>query len=91
MSNASDLLYAYGQAELAIEAAEEAIEQARAKKLEVFDEILKNKPLLEALQGPGVIDNKRVLTIEAVNSAVIEIKPIPVYSYELIAEDSEPF
>ena len=83
MTNASDLLYQYSQAEAAIEAAEKTMEDAKAEKLALFGEVLNNKELMSVLTGPGVICNSRIMTIDGPNSAVIEMRPMPLYSHEL--------
>ncbi len=89
MSKASDLLWDYQAAEKAIEAAEQAILEAKAKKLSIFGEVIKIKSLVEALESTGVVSNNSILTIESVNSAVIEVRPMAVYAYDMADEDDE--
>ena len=94
MNNASNILTNYQLETRRIIDLEEMLLEAREEQLKHAQLIISSPLMREALRGTGVIQGSEVFKVVTMGSEselreYIDIQPVPVYAFDLNAEDGE--
>ena len=91
MNNVSNMLNTYEMALEKVLITEEMLSAAKVELENASAAIISSQVMSEALRGNGVIHNKNVYSVSQIQNLRqhVEVKPAPIFSFELNAEEVE--